>query len=307
VVEVGANARKVDPGDTEVGCPVRRGRDGVWQVRGYPAGRAVLRSTGTVQAGLGIETVEKLPSKIRRPVLYRDGPEHREHRRQTAQYFTPRRVGLPRRDGVRCRRAGREAATGGEVEREPVRLDHRGHTGTSSTFTRHLAGRATRGRGDRPHPRSRAPRHPHKRAHILLSTPTMSPTRSPVASPCPTTTIQRTGGSERGLQVLDPDAGQPVGMLHHDRGDLWRSRSSRASPGRRPFIGGPDPRHDLVHPNALPDTRCAHPPGLCLSDPAASRARTPAHTPRPDPNCPPRADQPRPSRTEWTHVYSHFR
>ncbi|CAM5569138.1 Cytochrome P450 OS=Streptomyces tendae OX=1932 GN=GUR47_22815 PE=3 SV=1 [Streptomyces tendae] len=46
----------------------------------------------TVQAGLGIETVEKLPSRVRRPVLYRDGPEHREHRRQTARYFTPRRV-----------------------------------------------------------------------------------------------------------------------------------------------------------------------------------------------------------------------
>jgi cytochrome P450 len=26
------------------------------------------------------------------PVLYRDGPEHREHRRQTARFFTPRRV-----------------------------------------------------------------------------------------------------------------------------------------------------------------------------------------------------------------------
>ncbi|MET9381318.1 cytochrome P450 [Streptomyces sp. NPDC002928] len=71
---------------------MRRGPDGVWQVRGYEEARAVLRSTETVQAGLGIETVEKLPSKIRRPVLYRDGPEHREHRRQTARFFTPRRV-----------------------------------------------------------------------------------------------------------------------------------------------------------------------------------------------------------------------
>jgi cytochrome P450 len=92
MVNDGANARKIDRGDTEVGCPVRRGPDGVWQVRGYSAARAVLRSTGTVQAGLGIESVEKLPSRIRRPVLYRDGPEHREHRRQTARYFTPRRV-----------------------------------------------------------------------------------------------------------------------------------------------------------------------------------------------------------------------
>ncbi|WP_345745865.1 cytochrome P450 [Streptomyces sp. ODS28] len=73
-------------------CPVRRGPGGVWQVHGYRASRAVLRSTGTVQAGLGVETMEKMPSTLRRPVLYRDGPEHREHRRQTARFFTPRRV-----------------------------------------------------------------------------------------------------------------------------------------------------------------------------------------------------------------------
>ncbi|MHC3470788.1 cytochrome P450 [Streptomyces sp. 7R007] len=73
-------------------CPIDHGEDGTWQVRGYQAARAVLRSTDTVQAGLGIETVEKLPARIRRPVLYRDGLEHREHRRQTARYFTPRRV-----------------------------------------------------------------------------------------------------------------------------------------------------------------------------------------------------------------------
>ncbi|WP_234379982.1 cytochrome P450 [Streptomyces sp. CMB-StM0423] len=58
----------------------------------------MLRSTATVQAGLGIETVEKMPSRIRRPVLYRDGPEHREHRRQTARFFTPRRVDQHYRD-----------------------------------------------------------------------------------------------------------------------------------------------------------------------------------------------------------------
>lgn len=84
--------RRIERGTAGGGCPVRRGPDGVWQVRGYEEARAVLRTTATVQAGLGIETVEKLPSGIRRPVLYRDGPEHREHRRQTARFFTPRRV-----------------------------------------------------------------------------------------------------------------------------------------------------------------------------------------------------------------------
>lgn len=87
----GTDARKIDRGGTG-GCPVDHGSDGLWRIRGYAAARAVLRSTDTVQAGLGVETVEKMPASIRRPVLYRDGPEHREHRRQTARYFTPRHV-----------------------------------------------------------------------------------------------------------------------------------------------------------------------------------------------------------------------
>ncbi|MEU0743559.1 cytochrome P450 [Streptomyces sp. NPDC006134] len=85
-------ARKVDRGRERPGCPVTRAADGTWRVHDYAVARSVLRDPGTVQAGLGIETVEKLPRRVRRPVLYRDGPEHREHRRQTARFFTPRRV-----------------------------------------------------------------------------------------------------------------------------------------------------------------------------------------------------------------------
>jgi cytochrome P450 len=77
------------PGD---GCPVARDGGGVWQVTGYAAARALLRGGGTVQAGFNIEEVEKMPKRVRRPVLYRDGDEHREHRRQTARFFTPKRV-----------------------------------------------------------------------------------------------------------------------------------------------------------------------------------------------------------------------
>jgi cytochrome P450 len=96
--DVEDTARKVDRGHPRPGCPVRRAADGAWQVHGYTAARSVLRDSRTVQAGLGIETVEKLPSRVRRPVLYRDGPEHREHRRQTARFFTPRRVDEHYRD-----------------------------------------------------------------------------------------------------------------------------------------------------------------------------------------------------------------
>lgn len=86
------DARKIVRDTAGDGAPISRNADGVWTVRGYAAARAALRSADTVQAGLGVETVEKMPARIRRPVLYRDGPEHREHRRQTAKYFTPRRV-----------------------------------------------------------------------------------------------------------------------------------------------------------------------------------------------------------------------
>ncbi|MFE6690173.1 cytochrome P450 [Streptomyces sp. NPDC057743] len=90
--------RRIERETTASGCPVSRTDDGSWQVRGYAEARTALRSTATVQAGLGVETVENLPSRIRRPVLYRDGPEHREHRRQTARFFTPRRVDHHYRD-----------------------------------------------------------------------------------------------------------------------------------------------------------------------------------------------------------------
>ncbi|MGW0809688.1 cytochrome P450 [Nonomuraea sp. NPDC002799] len=104
-----SDARKIQRPGIEETCPVSRTGDGTWQVRGYPQARALLRSDGTVQAGLGIETVEKMPARIRRPVLYRDGPEHREHRRQTARYFTPRRVDEQYR-GLMAEIAGQQLA-----------------------------------------------------------------------------------------------------------------------------------------------------------------------------------------------------
>ncbi|MFI7128143.1 cytochrome P450 [Nonomuraea sp. NPDC050153] len=92
------DVRKIPRPAASGSCPVRRADDGTWEVRGYAQARAVLRSDDTVQAGLGVETVEKLPARVRRPVLYRDGPEHREDRRQTARFFTPRRVDERYRD-----------------------------------------------------------------------------------------------------------------------------------------------------------------------------------------------------------------
>jgi cytochrome P450 len=108
--------RRIDRAATETVCPAFRDDDGVWHVRDHAGGRALLRDTGTVQAGLGVETVAKLPSGFRRPVLYWDGPAHREYRRQTARFFTPKRVDaeyralmhrIADREVAALRRAGR--------------------------------------------------------------------------------------------------------------------------------------------------------------------------------------------------------
>lgn len=86
------SSRKVNRGPRAPGCPVRVDADGVWHIQDYATARQFLRHTDTRQAGLGIENALRIQDRMRLPVLYRDGPEHREHRRQTAKYFTPKRV-----------------------------------------------------------------------------------------------------------------------------------------------------------------------------------------------------------------------
>jgi len=91
-------SRKVGRGELAPGCPVHAGADDVWKIQDYATARSFLRAADTRQAGFGIEGAAKLDGRMRMPVLYRDGPEHREHRRQTAKYFTPRRVDSAYRD-----------------------------------------------------------------------------------------------------------------------------------------------------------------------------------------------------------------
>jgi cytochrome P450 len=67
------------------------GGEGV-RLESYEEVRALLRSPDTRQGGFAVEQAETLPRKMRRPVLWRDGPEHRDDRRQTARFFTARRV-----------------------------------------------------------------------------------------------------------------------------------------------------------------------------------------------------------------------
>ncbi len=77
--------RVVEPQDH----PIERDADGVWHVRDHDLARAILRSTDTRQAGFKAEMLAKVPKMTNQPILYLEGKEHLEQRKQTARYFTP--------------------------------------------------------------------------------------------------------------------------------------------------------------------------------------------------------------------------
>lgn len=78
--------RVVEPPDR----PIEQDANGLWHVRDFELARAVLRSTDVKQAGFKAEIIEKIPSMMTNPpILYMEGKEHLEQRKQTARYFTP--------------------------------------------------------------------------------------------------------------------------------------------------------------------------------------------------------------------------
>ncbi len=89
--------RKLVPPDETAGGPdVERVEDGAGRrvvVRSFDLVREVLRDEeGFHQAGFGADTVLQGASRIRPPVLYLEGPEHRAQRRAAARFFTPKAV-----------------------------------------------------------------------------------------------------------------------------------------------------------------------------------------------------------------------
>lgn len=79
-------AQVVEPADPAL----VRDADGTWHVRGYRETRAILRGSGTRQAGFKAELIEQIPGRMNMPVLYQEGKVHHEQRRQTARFFTPK-------------------------------------------------------------------------------------------------------------------------------------------------------------------------------------------------------------------------
>jgi len=73
--------------------PLERDAQGVWQVHGYAEARTILRNnTATKQAGFNAEQVMKIPGMMNRPILYMEGKDHQQQRKQTARFFTPKTV-----------------------------------------------------------------------------------------------------------------------------------------------------------------------------------------------------------------------
>ncbi|WP_376797290.1 cytochrome P450 [Thermogemmatispora sp.] len=81
-------AREVEPAEPAIACD----RRGVWHVRTFKEARAILRSSAVRQAGFKAEVLARLPQLMRLPLLFSDGQEHQQQRRQTARFFAPRVV-----------------------------------------------------------------------------------------------------------------------------------------------------------------------------------------------------------------------
>ncbi|MEL4504728.1 cytochrome P450 [Luteococcus sp. H138] len=87
--ECPVSARKTNyPGEvTQRGVEII---DGVWHVQDMAVARQVLRSRVTTQAGFNSEAV--VMKKLRKPILFNDGTEHRKQRAAIARYFAPKTV-----------------------------------------------------------------------------------------------------------------------------------------------------------------------------------------------------------------------
>src|SRR5579859_508600 len=81
-------ARSIDLDAAPLTCDA----EGTWHVRGFDEARAILRSNATRQAGFNAELVTRTSVTGNLPVLYQEGKDHQEQRKQTARFFTPKTV-----------------------------------------------------------------------------------------------------------------------------------------------------------------------------------------------------------------------
>jgi len=88
---IGGSARKLEPDEVREGPDLQRVADdsGVrWVVRSFAVARQILRAPdATRQAGFGAEGLNRY--KMRPPILYQEGSQHRAQRRASARFFAP--------------------------------------------------------------------------------------------------------------------------------------------------------------------------------------------------------------------------
>ncbi|HEY3994191.1 MAG TPA: cytochrome P450 [Ktedonobacteraceae bacterium] len=80
--------RLQDLAGSAIECDAR----GVWHIRDFALTRSILRNGQTRQAGFNADMIERVSRVMRTPILYQDGKQHHEQRRQTARFFAPKTV-----------------------------------------------------------------------------------------------------------------------------------------------------------------------------------------------------------------------
>ncbi len=83
------DARKTVHDHSHPTTPVEKGDDGMWHVYGFSEVRQVLRSQLVRQSGFAAEQAAQTGLMARLPILFLEGKEHHQARRETNKFFTP--------------------------------------------------------------------------------------------------------------------------------------------------------------------------------------------------------------------------
>lgn len=103
-----SHQKTAKPGPAPAGA-VEKIADGQWRINGFAEARAILRGDSTQQAGFNAELIRQVSMSGNLPILYQEGREHLQQRKQTARFFTPKTTSENYRD-LMVRQAERNLA-----------------------------------------------------------------------------------------------------------------------------------------------------------------------------------------------------
>jgi cytochrome P450 len=84
--------QKTSPVVEPVDRPVECDEQGVWHIRGFEEARTILRSKDVRQAGFNAEQLNDMQMLRNKPILYLEGKDHQQQRKQTARFFAPKTI-----------------------------------------------------------------------------------------------------------------------------------------------------------------------------------------------------------------------